>query len=270
MCLWLLLDAKSKAAKSIYLGALVVLILAVVGTQSRGASLALVGALGYLWWTGKRKLVGAVLIVVIAIGVISFAPPEYFQRMQTISNYEQEGSAMGRIVAWKTGIRMARKYPITGVGTGHFAVALGTEFRPPEFGDDNQPWLTAHSMYFLVIGELGIPGILCLLAILIGNFIRLNRMRIRARGSPNKNIAAFSQIFLMLNTSLVGFCIGGAFLSVAYYPHIFVLSGLIAAITFMYERELAQVDSEAASAFFDKPKKNPVQATIGNVSKECV
>ena len=79
-------------------------------------------------------------------------------------------------MAWKSGIRMAQAHPVTGVGSGHFGVALGTKFRPPEFGDENLPWLTAHSMYFLVIGELGFPGIICLLAILIGNYRRLGRL----------------------------------------------------------------------------------------------
>ena len=236
LCLWLVLAAEKKRQKLVYSFALAVLILAVIGTQSRGASLALAGMFGFLWWSGSRKMLGTIAIVIVSIGVASFAPPEYFQRMETITNYQEEGSAMGRIMAWKTGVRMAQKYPVTGVGSGHFSVALGTEFRPPEFGNENLPWLTAHSMYFLVIGELGIPGIFCLMAILLGNYRRLGQLRKRARGRPGPDAKAFDQLFLMLNASLVAFCIGGAFLSVAYYPHIFVLSGLIVAATLTYEQ----------------------------------
>lgn len=236
LCIWLVMSAENKRQKLVYSFALSVLILAVIGTQSRGASLALAGMFGFLWWSGSRKILGVVLIAIVAVGVFSFAPPEYFQRMESIGNYQEEGSAQGRIMAWKSGVRMARKYPLTGVGSGHFPVALGTEFRPPEFGDQSLPWLTAHSMYFLVIGELGIPGIICLMAILVGNYRRLRRLRDRARGSPNSNAKTFEQLFLMLNASLVAFCIGGAFLSVAYYPHIFVLSGLIVAATLLFER----------------------------------
>ncbi|MEL0587534.1 MAG: O-antigen ligase family protein [Candidatus Thiodiazotropha sp. (ex. Lucinoma kazani)] len=145
--------------RSIYIISLIILILAIVGTQSRGASLALMGTFGYLWWMGRQKVMGLLLIGGVLLAVISFAPPVYFERMNTISNYENEGSAMGRIVAWKTAIRMVSAYPVTGVGAGHFTVKLGTEFRPPEFGDENFPWLTAHSSYFLILGELGIPGI---------------------------------------------------------------------------------------------------------------
>ena len=238
MCLILIQNASSKVSKIAYRGALVILILAIIGTQSRGASLALAGSLIFLWWNSPRKTASLVLIAVGAIAVASFAPSEYFQRMQSISDYEQEESAMGRIIAWKSSLRMVKKYPLTGVGAGQFPTALGTEFRPPEWGGQNLPWLTAHSMYFLVLGELGIPGIVCFLSILLANYVRLNRLRSKARGSPVAELAEFSRVFLMLNASLVAFCIGGAFLSVAYYPHIFVLSGLIVAATFIYERAL--------------------------------
>ena len=46
LCLWLVLVAESKRQKLVYSFALGVLILAVVGTQSRGASLALAGMFG--------------------------------------------------------------------------------------------------------------------------------------------------------------------------------------------------------------------------------
>ena len=236
LCIWLLLTSDTKAKKAMYLVALCVLLLAIIGTQSRGGTLALAGLFGFLWWKGRRKLLGVFLIAIVAIGAFAFAPPEYFQRMETITSYQEEGSAMGRIMAWKSGVRMAQEYPVTGVGSGHFGVALGTRFRPPEFGDENLPWLTAHSMYFLVIGELGLPGIICLLAILIGNYRRLGKLSERARQGSVSNSREFEQLFLMLGGSLVAFCIGGAFLSVAYYPHIFLLSGLIVAATLVYER----------------------------------
>ncbi len=260
LCLFLLMTVKSKLSKVTYAAAATVLILAIVGTQSRGASLALAGSFGFLWWAGKRKLAGIVLVGIVAVGVISFAPPEYFDRMESITNYEQEGSAMGRIVAWKTSLRMAKKYPLTGVGTGHFAVALGTEFRPPEFGDENQPWLTAHSMYFLVLGELGIPGFLCFMAILTGCYFGLRRLRSRTIKGDIAEHAEFSLLFLMLSTSLIAFCIGGAFLSVTFYPHIFILSGLIVASTFIYEGLLYHSDSTSSSE----------RATVGTTESDRV
>ena len=45
-----------------------------------------------------------------------------------------------QIMAWKSGIRMALTYPLTGVGAGQFATKLGTEFRPPEYGAVGGQW----------------------------------------------------------------------------------------------------------------------------------
>ncbi|MCU7930680.1 MAG: O-antigen ligase family protein [Candidatus Thiodiazotropha sp. (ex Codakia rugifera)] len=240
MSLFLIQDSNKFIMRSIYIISLIILILAIVGTQSRGASLALMGTFGYLWWMGRQKVMGLLLIGGVLLAVISFAPPVYFERMNTISNYENEGSAMGRIVAWKTAIRMVSAYPVTGVGAGHFPVKLGTEFRPPEFGDENFPWLTAHSSYFLILGELGIPGIVFFLALLIGNYWRNNKAIKTATKytDPGGEGEQYRKLFLMLNASLVAFIIGGAFLSVTYYPHIYVLAGLFVAADFMFKKAL--------------------------------
>src|SRR5690606_24820523 len=104
-----------------------------------------------------------------------YAPPVYFERLSTITHYQNEGSAMGRITAWKAGTRMALDNPVTGVGAGHFAVSFGTRYRPPEA--EGMPWLTAHSSYFLVLGELGLPGIIAFLILTWGNIRANGKMR---------------------------------------------------------------------------------------------
>ncbi len=250
MCLYLIQESKTVTIKALYILAFMLLIFAIVGTQSRGATIALAFIFLYLWWVGRKKFLGILFIVAVLAVVVNYAPPVYFERLNTIKNYETEGSAQGRIVAWKTAIRMVKKYPLTGVGTGHFAVKLGREFRPPEFGSENLPWLTAHSVYFLVIGELGVPGITFILVILIGNFLR-NRHYIKdAQNSSKENAMSYRNLFVMLNGSLIAFAVGGAFLSVAYYPHLYILTGIFTAVQLMYERD--KLDSEEL-----KPEKRP-------------
>lgn len=122
MCMYLFLNAKKFYIKTIYAIAILILIFAIVGTQSRGATVALACIFLYLWWVGRQKLLGIIFIASALLVVINYAPPVYFERLNSITNYENEGSAQGRIMAWKTAIRMAEKYPLTGVGTGHFPV----------------------------------------------------------------------------------------------------------------------------------------------------
>lgn len=232
MCLYLIVRAKSLWIRLLWGVVFAGLILGVVGTQSRGAAIAVACMLLFLWWKGRQKAVGFMLIAIVAAGIVNYAPDVYFDRMSTIADYQEEGSAMGRITAWKTAVRMAKEYPVLGVGSGHFAVKFGTEFRPPTFGFRNLPWLTAHSMYFLLLGELGFPGLTFLLAMLIGNYLANNN----AMRKTKEHSFELSQLFLMLNASLVAFAIGGAFLSVAYYPHLYMLAGIWTAAQLIHKR----------------------------------
>lgn len=205
-------------------------LLAIIASQSRGAALGLGAVLVYLWLISPRKMLVLTGVAAVGLVVLVYAPPVYFQRMGTIANYETEGSAMGRITAWKAGVRMVLDNPLTGVGAGHYAVAFGTKYRPPEA--QGMPWLTAHSSYFLVLGELGLPGIIAFLILTWGNIRANAKMRrfVRKRAGPDVDPAklAFANRALVLSSgAALGFATAGAFLSAAYYPHVFVLTGLL-------------------------------------------
>lgn len=231
LCLFLYLDAKSKAAKLVYMGVLVLLVMMIVGTQSRGATLGLVAALLYLWLNGRQRALGLVAIGMLGIAVVLFAAPEYYQRMGTITNYEADGSAQGRLHAWGAAINMATLNPLLGIGTGNF-------------GFHNRG-LTAHSMYFLALGELGVPGLIFIVGYLLSNF-RRGRARVRELREMGDEAREYYRLFLCLTASLVGFSVAAAFLSALYYPHIFVIGALFLAAHKMYERKLLSREAQGA------------------------
>lgn len=222
MCLYLVLSADTKMKRIIFMVMLAILLLSIIGTQSRGATLGLACILAYLWWEGKNKFVGIVALFILLLAVLMFAPPEYFSRMETLSNYEQEGSAKGRLDAWRHATEMALANPILGVGAGHFPSLHG---------------LTAHSMYFLVFAELGFPGITYLIAFLLVNIFR-NKGNIKKIGThESEKQKRYRQLFLCLNGSMIGFAVSGAFLSVLYYPHSFVLGAIMLVANFVYRNQ---------------------------------
>ncbi len=237
MCIYLLQQTRKKYMKMAYGLMLATLIMAVIGTQSRGGSLAIAGVFLYLWWYGRQKIMGVMLVLMGIVVLLLYAPPIYFERMNSIKNYENEGSALSRIIAWKTAIRMATTYPITGVGSGHFAVSIGNEFRPREL-NAGSTYMNAHSMYFLILGELGFPGIIFFLSVILTNYARNQRNLRRARGSPDDESKNFAGLFIYMNAGFIGFCIAGAFLSVTYFPHLYMLAGLFTATQFVYRRHL--------------------------------
>lgn len=216
------LTSKSRFWRIISWLTFLLLILAIIGTQSRGATLGVVAVFGYMWLRSSRKGLAMMAIGVVAFIVVLFAPSVYFERMGTIAEYQQESSAQSRIEAWKAGTRMAADN-VLGVGAGNFP----NNFPKYRGADAPARWMTAHSMYFLILGELGILGLLLLFKLVLGS-IRLHsrlQRQLLEKGDTIESLAC-SRTLYALNTTFVGFAVAGAFLSVAYYPHLFVLNGL--------------------------------------------
>jgi len=225
--LFLMLEARTIAGRVVSGGALLVLVLCVVATQSRGGTLALVFTGAYYWCKSDKKVVTGLLGIAGLAAVLVFAPPEYFERMDTISSYETDGSAQGRITAWKAGTAMALSNPLLGVGAGQFPGKF-VEFAPAGPSGPEVRWKTAHSIYFLILGELGFPGLGLLLGFIVSNLVT-NRRQAREfrKRSPDEQVEG--RLLACLSASLLAYAIAGAFLSATYYPHMFVLGGLLVA-----------------------------------------
>jgi putative inorganic carbon (HCO3(-)) transporter len=160
--------------------------------------------------------------------VLLAAPPTYYQRMSTMTD-TQESSARGRIDAWWLGVDMAIDNPILGAGAGQF---------PMMYGRSLGRWTTAHSVYFLTLGELGFPGIAVLLTLMISQFFANRRMVKEVRRVNPPEITTYINALSCTSASLLGFAVGGAFLSATYYPHLYVLCGLLVATRGIVKQQL--------------------------------
>jgi putative inorganic carbon (HCO3(-)) transporter len=222
LCLFLMAESKKKIHKAVWAGALLALVLCVIATQSRGGTIALAAVGLYYWLKSPRKLQTAACFVLVVAFLLVWAPASYFERMRTMDS--QESSAQGRIIAWKAGVQMALANPLLGAGAGHFPIAYGNFYHVP-----GTPWLTAHSIYFLLLGELGVPGLAVLLTFIFGNLAANRRMLRQVGRLPPDQASTARNVLACSSAALVAFATGGAFLSAAYYPHMYVLAGILAA-----------------------------------------
>ncbi|MCP9453363.1 MAG: O-antigen ligase family protein [Nitrospira sp.] len=229
LCLFLMLTAKSKMMRLVSIGFLFLLVFAVVATLSRGGILALFSLGFYYWLKSDRKILGAIGLVIVVCFVFTIASPQFFDRMATLTKTgeERDGSAQGRIFAWKAAINMALDHPLLGVGVGHFPVKYGAQYQPKEFGLNAIPWQTAHSSYFLLLGELGFPGLIFIVGLIISNIVAGEQLLQQIRRKGSKDFLVERHLVTALNASLIGFAVGGAFLSAAYYPHLYLLAALL-------------------------------------------
>lgn len=190
--------------------AMVLLVISAVGSQSRGALLAIIAMTGLLWWRDiAHRLRNSILIAAVAAVVLSFASERWFARMETIETYESDASAMGRISAWWNAFNLAKERP------------LGAGFNParPEVFAQYSPYPDmvqgAHSIYFQVLGNHGFIGLFLWLTMWILTWRSAAWLRAHAGSIPEARWAA--QFGAMAQVSMLAYFVGGAFLSLAYF-----------------------------------------------------
>lgn len=142
-----------------------VLILAILLSGTRGAWLAIAGALAIMYAPRMkpRQWLLLMLTAVITIGVALQVPivSEYV-RFRTVEAAETGGA--GRLDIWKVGTTIVLDHPLRGVGLAGFDEALnyGRFSRTPFNIYLNEPFknINAHNIYLEITAELGIIGII--------------------------------------------------------------------------------------------------------------
>jgi putative inorganic carbon (hco3(-)) transporter len=217
-------------------------VLSVLGSQSRGALLALVAMLGMLWLKSSGKLVTGTLGLV-ALGLaLLFMPPEWMERMQSISNYQDDPSALGRINAWLFSFNLANDHPIVGGGLQTFTPELFLVYapNPTKFHD-------AHSIFFEVLAEQGYVGLVLFATMGLLTLSMAGRTRRMAREREDLHWA--SLLAGMLQVGLVGYLVGGLFLGLAYFDLPYSLMALVVATHSVVLREI-RIEPQAAEVKF--------------------
>jgi putative inorganic carbon (HCO3(-)) transporter len=182
---------------------------AALGTHSRGALLAMTAMVTVLWWRGKSRAMGGVVIAVAAVSLLAFMPDEWSQRMASIGEYQEDRSALGRISAWWNAWGIAQSYPF-GVGFNAARPELFARFSPyPEYVH------AAHSIYFQVMGNHGFIGLFIFFGIFVSTYWAAGRLRKEAAVHPAAHWC--DSLGAMCQVSLVGYGVGGAFLSLSYF-----------------------------------------------------
>jgi len=155
-------------------------------------------------------LLGAVVICAVGFALVAFMPDQWVARMSTIQTYEEDTSAMGRISAWWVAWHIGLNYPF-GVGFNAARPELFQAYSPyPEMGV-----FAAHSIYFQVLGNHGFVGLAIWLAIWLTTWYYVMRIREEARTIPEARWCV--DLANMVQVSLIGYALGGAFLSLAYF-----------------------------------------------------
>ncbi|MCP3933325.1 MAG: hypothetical protein GY705_30005 [Bacteroidetes bacterium] len=215
----------SKRVRYLYYMLLVILILAVIITSSRGGFLGLIAVIGGLWWFSRKRIKVAVItlmsVAVLGGWIISIIPEHYLSEVQSI-NDPNDGTRVERLNTWEIAWVMYKDNPVLGVGAANFPWYV-SKYQPlTSWWTGEQRSLAGrvtHSVYFQVLSELGTVGVLLYFYVIMVLPAKLNKLRNKLSNADEDErlVRYLSQTLIV---SMMGYAIAGAFISVAYYPHI--------------------------------------------------
>ena len=117
---------------------------------------------------------------------------------------------MGRINAWRMAMNLANDRPLVGGGFEIYTPSVFARYAPNP--DDLH---AAHSIYFQMLGEHGYVGLM--LFLLLWYLVWRDAGWIIKHSKDRSELQWALDLARMIQVSLVGYAVGGAFLSLAYY-----------------------------------------------------
>lgn len=183
--------------------------IAAIGTQSRGALLAVGAVLLFFWFKSNKKVISGVVITFLTVAILSFMPASWYERMNTIQTYDEDASSMGRLNAWEYAVNAANDR-LLGMGFDSWSRETFFLYAPNPLDHH-----AAHSIYFSVIGDHGWIGLFLFLIIfskawnILKNIIKVT--------DKNANLKELNFLSRMLQISFIAYFVGGAFLSLSYF-----------------------------------------------------
>lgn len=192
-------------------GCMVLSVVSVVGSLSRGGFVALVVCGLMFWWRSQHKMLIALAGFILMIPAVLAIPQNWIERIQTIEEFNTDMSFLGRIHAWENNLEMAMNYPLTGAGLRVPYIQSIVDMYQTEGRDAR----AAHSMYFEILGGTGFVGFFFFMMFLVSGWLCFSKVRKRTRDLPEwewaHTLATMSQV------SLASFFVGGASVSMEFW-----------------------------------------------------
>ena len=232
-----------------------VIIISIFTSVSRGGLVALVAVVlltfalpaRTVFRSRPQKLALAAVVLVGSVLAYQAAATELAPRIDALLGGDTTGT--GRTGLWKAGLTSIGERPVLGLGYGGFPSSVndlilrtpGVDLRHYELRPNGQE---AHSLYVSTTADLGIPGLVLLLGLLVSTGCSLRTTARRAAARGNLYVSRMSNAFLL---SLVGFAVASLFLSTETSRALWILVGLAVSLPRLLD-EPAPATSRAAPA----------------------
>lgn len=197
-------------------------ILTILGASSRGAQIALAVTVALMFRKHIFKLKPLLGVAVLVIAGIFLLPDEQKERFTSIGD---DRTSQQRMLYLENGWEMMKEYPVLGVGYFNFPRYFSMYY-PEDVITYNERAELAHNIFIQVGTDAGFLGLGIFLALIISGL----RIAFKPGGTENRD-EVFSSIGRGLGYGLIGFTIAGQFVTVAYYPFLWIGLALIVSLS---------------------------------------
>jgi len=217
---------------------MVLVCVAILGSYSRGGFLALFAMGIWFWFKGNKKIVVAIILLMLIPAVLAFMPEEWWMKMAKIQTYQEDTSALARFNSWGFAWNLALAKPFIGGGFQVFQKDAFAIWGP----DPTKVW-DSHSIWFSLLAEHGFVGLALYAILWVASWRVANSIIRDTRDRPDLHWA--HHLAAMVQVSFIGYWVGGTFLSLAYWDYPYILMAILVVTRIVVERERAGADARA-------------------------
>lgn len=206
----------------------------IIASSSRGAILGVLASA--FWQLKKTKYFVRTLLLLFLVGSVGYVitPPEFKERIESSGT---DNTSMHRLDRWEKGLDAVLDYPFLGVGHKNWDQYFR---RYSDHGIKGSAKI--HNIFMESLTEHGFLG-LSVFLLLIFNMFLLN-MKTRSLLKGDK--ARFSVYMANgLDLGLIGMLISGSFVTVLYYPYVWIHAAFVVALYNSTYKEKEALEQES-------------------------
>lgn len=193
--------------------------LTVLGTNTRGGQLAMLAQLLVVVAGSRHRVKTFVLMGIVLVAGYQLLPEEQKARFESMGS---DGTSQQRLLYWEHGWQMMKDHPFLGVGYFNFIQYYAEHHRE----DLVLPQLSArgygelpHNIFVQVGTDTGFTGLSLFLLLIGWGWSSMRRLQ---KEAERRGDAFYANMAQGMNLALVGYVVAGQFVTVAYYPFLWI------------------------------------------------
>ncbi len=227
----------SKWVKLLFIMAPISAIATALGTGQRNTAVAFIAmALCFVFFM-KHRFRNITIISIAFVTILAVMPEEYKARFDTAGEDE---TSQSRLRYWGRGIEIYKEYPVLGVGFNNWVIYVSTYYPGESLRENVGMQEVAHSTPITLAAEMGTLGLIFYYSVVLVTLLLNKRSANYYASDP---CPLWRYYALSLNFGLIGFLAASVFLSITYYPFLWVQASLSAALYKIMQSEKAALKS---------------------------